>query len=183
MYLCPLSSHICLKDFINFFFLFFFFFFLHYVICKISVPPPGIEPRPHQWKPEVLTTRPPENSWDSMKEKSESVSRSVMSDSLQPHGQWPARLLCPWNSPGKNTGVGCHALLQGIVSAQGSNPARLHCRQILYCLSHEERPWDSLTLTERCLYFYISSHLTFPYETSDFLGRRRPLTSISTQCL
>ena len=31
-----------------------------------------------------------------------------MSDSLRPHGPWPARLLCPWDSPGKNTGVGCH---------------------------------------------------------------------------
>ena len=36
------------------------------------------------------------------------VSRSVVSDSLQPHGLWPARLLCSWNSPGKNTGVGSH---------------------------------------------------------------------------
>ena len=46
---------------------------------------------------------------------------SVMSDSLQPHGLQPARLLCPWNSPGKNTGVGCHALLQGIFPTQGAN--------------------------------------------------------------
>ena len=39
---------------------------------------------------------------------------SAESDSLQhPHGLWPTRLLCPWDSPGKNTGVGCHALLQG----------------------------------------------------------------------
>ena len=37
-------------------------------------------------------------------------------------GLWPARLLCPWDSPGKNTGVGCHALLQGIFQTQGSNP-------------------------------------------------------------
>ena len=37
---------------------------------------------------------------------------SVMSDSLWPHGSWPARLLWPWDSPGKNTGVGCHFLLQ-----------------------------------------------------------------------
>ena len=37
---------------------------------------------------------------------------SVMSDSLRPHGLWPTRLLCPWDSPGKNTGVGCHFLLQ-----------------------------------------------------------------------
>ena len=36
---------------------------------------------------------------------------SVMSDSVWPHGLQPTRLLCPWNSPGKNTGVGCHFLL------------------------------------------------------------------------
>ena len=39
--------------------------------------------------------------------------------------------------PGKNTGVGCHALLQGIFPTQGSNPGLLHCRQILYHLSHQ----------------------------------------------
>ena len=37
-----------------------------------------------------------------------------LSDSVQPYGLQPTRLLCPWDSPGKNTGVGCHALLQGI---------------------------------------------------------------------
>ena len=40
-------------------------------------------------------------------------SPSVMSDSLRPHGLKPTRFLCPWNSPGKNTGAGCHFLLQG----------------------------------------------------------------------
>ena len=40
------------------------------------------------------------------------------------------------NSPGKNTGVGCHALLQWIFPAQGSNPCLPPCRQILYCLSY-----------------------------------------------
>ena len=39
-------------------------------------------------------------------------------------------------SPGKNTGVGCHALLQRIFPTQGSKPGLLHCRWILYCLSH-----------------------------------------------
>ena len=38
---------------------------------------------------------------------------------------WPCRLLCPWDSPGKNTGVGCHALLQGIFPIQRSNPRLL----------------------------------------------------------
>ena len=52
----------------------------------------------------------------------------------------PARLLCPWSSPGKNAGVGCHSLLQGIFSKQGSNPGFLHTRQILYQLSHQGNP-------------------------------------------
>ena len=42
-----------------------------------------------------------------------------------------------WDSQGKNTGVGCHALLHGIFPTQGRNPGLLHCRQILYCLSHQ----------------------------------------------
>ena len=52
-----------------------------------------------------------------------------MSSCLRSHGLQPARLLCPWNFLGKNTGVGCHSLLQGILPAQGSNPGLLHCRQ------------------------------------------------------
>ena len=44
------------------------------------------------------------------------------------------------DSPGKNTGVGCHALLQEIFPTQGSNPGLLHCRQILYQLSHQGSP-------------------------------------------
>ena len=59
---------------------------------------------------------------------------------LQPHGLQPSRLLHPWNSPGKNTGVGCPSLLQGIFLTQGLNPGLLHCRQILYCLSHQGGP-------------------------------------------
>ena len=51
---------------------------------------------------------------------------SVVSNSLQPYGLQPTRLLCPWDSPGKNTGVGCHALLQGIFPIQGLNPSILH---------------------------------------------------------
>ena len=47
-------------------------------------------------------------------------------DSLPSHGLQPARLLCLWDSPGKNTGVGCHLLLQGIFLTQGSNPQLLH---------------------------------------------------------
>ena len=51
---------------------------------------------------------------------------SVVSDSLRHYGLYPARLLCPWDSPGKNTGVGGHALLQGIFQTQGLNLHLLH---------------------------------------------------------
>ena len=49
-----------------------------------------------------------------------------MSESLQPYGLYPNKLLCPWDSPGKNTGVSCHALLLGIFPTQESNPSLLH---------------------------------------------------------
>ena len=52
----------------------------------------------------------------------------------------PARFLCPWNSPGKNTGVGCHFLLQGIFPTQALNLGLLYCRQIPYHLSHQGSP-------------------------------------------
>ena len=44
------------------------------------------------------------------------------------------------DAPGKNTGVGCHALLQGTFPTKGSNPGLSHCRQILYCPSHQGSP-------------------------------------------
>ena len=53
--------------------------------------------------------------------KVESINCSAVSNSLRPHRLWPAKLLCPWDCPGKNSGVGCHALLQGIFLPQGLN--------------------------------------------------------------
>ena len=67
-----------------------------------------------------------------------------MSNSLQPHGLYPTRLFCPWDSPGKNNGVCCHALLQGFFLTQGSSLCLLcllHCRQVLYPLSHLGSPY------------------------------------------
>ena len=54
---------------------------------------------------------------------------SVVSGYLRPHGLWPARLFCPWNFPGKNIGVRCHFLLQGIFPTQGMN---LHLLGLLH---------------------------------------------------
>ena len=80
--------------------------------------------------------------------RSESDGPSGVSDSgtqeLQPtsvHSVLQARThLCPWNSPDKNTGVGYHSTLQGLSPTQGWNPGLLHCRQILYRLSHKGSP-------------------------------------------
>ena len=72
-----------------------------------------------------------------LQEKSEKWSRSVVSDSLWPPELGPTRILRPWHFPGQSTGVGRHFLLQGIFLTQGANPGLLHCRQLLYHLSHQ----------------------------------------------
>ena len=64
----------------------------------------------------------------------QSESRSVVY-ALPPQG-----LYSPWNSPGRNTGVGSLTLLQGIFPTQGSTPGLPHCRWILYQLSHQGSP-------------------------------------------
>ena len=64
---------------------------------------------------------------------------SVMSYSLRPNGRPPDCSVYE-DSSGKNTGVGCHDLLQGIFLTRGSKPGVPHCRQILYHLSHQESP-------------------------------------------
>ena len=51
-------------------------------------------------------------------------------------------LLCPWDSPVKNTGVGYHLLLQGMFPTQGSKPHLPNCGQILYYLSHQRRTYN-----------------------------------------
>ena len=69
---------------------------------------------------------------------------SVVSDSLRPYGLSPIRLLCPWDFPGKNTGVGCPFLLLGIFPTQGSSLRLLHCRKILYCWAIGEAQQEAI---------------------------------------
>ena len=93
-----------------------------------------------QWA--ELTSPPKTQRGDSKRNElqlreSESVNHSVLSDSFV-----TPTLLCPWDSPGKNTGVDCHALLQGIFPTLGL----LHCWQILYCLSHQGIPYGKAAL-------------------------------------
>ena len=56
------------------------------------------------------------------------------------HGLQPTRLLCPWNSPGRNTAVGCHFLLQGIFPTQGLNPSLLRRHADSLPLNHQGSP-------------------------------------------
>ena len=63
---------------------------------------------------------------------------SVMSNSLRPHGLLPTRLLCPWEFPGKRTGVGCHFLIQEIFPTQELNPCILHWQKGSLLLSHQD---------------------------------------------
>ena len=72
------------------------------------------------------------------------LSHLVISNSLQPHGMQLTRLLCLWNSPGKNTEMCCYVLLQGIFTTQGLNSGFPHCRWILYQLSYQGSPWNSI---------------------------------------
>ena len=102
------------------------------------------------------------------------VSCPVVSDSLWPHG-----LLCPWNSPGKNTGVDSHFLLQGIFSAQALNPSLLHCMQILYWLSHQGNPekvwiilFDSVLplWLKKMIFLSSNSEVTFRHTCNIYSG-------------
>ena len=65
------------------------------------------------------------------------VSCSVVADSLQPYGLRLVRFLCPWDSFGGNTGVGCHSLLQEIFPNPGIEPGSPYGRWILYRLCHQ----------------------------------------------
>ena len=84
-----------------------------------------------------------------------SGSLSVVSDSLRPHGPHSA-----WDSPGQNTGVGSLSLLQGIFPAQRSNPGLLHCRWILYKLSHKGSPFVVLEKQKSKKYINVKIRFT-----------------------
>ena len=92
------------------------------------------------------------------------LSCSVMPYSLWPHGLQPARLHCPWDYPGKNSGVGCHFLLQRTFPTQGRSLHPL-------CLLH----WQADPLRLSCLIcIYLSINNTFPPMKRD--GATGPLS-------
>ena len=88
------------------------------------------------WAQGDYTERGTLASWPAW--KSESVTHLLVSDSLWPLELQPVRLLCLWNSSGKNIGEGCYFLLQGTFLTQELNLGLPDYRQTLYCLSHQE---------------------------------------------
>ena len=113
--------------------------------------------------------------------------RSLLSgtclNSVRPHGLLPNRLLYPWDSPGRNTKVGCHALLQGIFLSQDSNPHLLHLlhwQEALYHSGHLGSPFsiygDSKVTNRASLVAQTINNLPAIWETwIRFLGREDPL--------
>ena len=80
------------------------------------------------------------------------LGHSIMSDFLRPHGLQPTSLLCPWDFPGKNTRVACHALLQGNLP----NPENISCiswtgRWILYPWPPGKPTYSNTRLLTKCL--------------------------------
>ena len=95
----------------------------------------------------------------------ESESGSFVSNSLRPH-----ELYCSRNSPGQNAGVGNLSLRQGIFPNQGLNPGLLHCRRILYQLSHQGSPTLLVTCDTTCdlLFVYLLKFcLSWPLPKTD----------------
>ena len=83
----------------------------------------------------------------------------VVSDSVWPYRVYPARFLCPWDYPGKNAGVGCHFLLQGIFPIHGLNSRLLLGRWIHLPLSHLGSPGIPLPRQKSSLYHTVTMSL------------------------
>ena len=117
-----------------------------------DLPNPGMEPGSPALQADALSSEPPGNPNKHLrnipgeKQCCQKTMHSVMSDSLWPHGLQPARLLCLWNFPGKNTGVGCHFLLQNCQKRSlqssymvGSQVWQRHARRSRFIKVQDER--------------------------------------------
>ena len=98
---------------------------------------------------------------------------------LRLHGLQPTRLLCPWDALGKDTGVGCRGLLQGILPTQAMNPSLLHllhCRQVLY-----NSPWGNNIDSLFAPHSNVSLNILDLTEAEDIKKRWQEYTELCTQ--
>ena len=102
---------------------------------------------------------------------------SVASSSLQGHEPQPARLICPWNFPGKNTGVGCHFLLQRIFPSQRSNLHLLASPALVDGFFTTSAPWGAPAICYH-QYPYMKRTLghSFRKKSCEVMGRKQPYT-------
>ena len=99
-----------------------------------------------------------------------------MSDSVRPYGLQPTMPLYPWDSSGKNSGVDCHHLFQGVFQTKGSNLGLLNCRQILYKQSHQGSPKvlgiHIYKMFSTSFFFFAGSHNIEFIRISVLLGQK-----------
>ena len=96
---------------------------------------------------------------------------SGVSNSLQSH-----ELYSPWDSQGQNIGVGSLSLLLGIFPTQGSNPGLLHCRRILYQLSHNGSPYKHIYIIQMYGEYKLQDSVTKRVEESSQRGQMLALS-------
>ena len=94
--------------------------------------------------------------------------RSVISDSLQTHGLYPTRLLCPWDSPGKTTGVGCHARFRGLPDPR-IKPESLMSPALASGFFTTSTTWEAQKMSLLVIYFiytlyFVINHCIFPLQ-------------------
>ena len=77
-----------------------------------------------------------------------------MSGSLHPYELWATRLLCSWDAPGNNTGVGCHTLLVGIIWTQGLNSCLQHLPALADGFFTSSTTWKALIIIVVEIFFY-----------------------------
>ena len=123
-----------------------------------------------------------------------------MSNSVQPHRRQPARLLCPWDSPGKNTGVGCHFLLQCMKVKSESEVAQscptlsdprdwsLPDSSVHGIFQARVLEWGAIAFSGKSCYFISLSHpkdvLILTFSDSVTLGRHTcPRASFFPTCI
>ena len=94
---------------------------------------------------------------------------------MRPLRRQPTRLPRPWDSPGRNTGAGCHFLLQESFPTQGSKPGLPYCRQTLYHLSHK----GSSPLTIMNSNYYSQQYIRHQVLTQSFLTLPDPMDCCS----
>ena len=121
-------------------------------------PNPGIKPRSPELQVDSLPSKSPGKP--KTEQKYTHRDRRMLSCDRFFATLWTVACQAPlWDSPGKNTGVGCYALLQGIFLTQGSNSCLLcllHCRQIPYLLSRQGSPHDNKHIINTFIYLFQS---------------------------